>query len=417
MPYDSLSCGMGEERCFWRRKVMKTLYEAYLEIVGDEDILHSLLEFDSDKESGRKIKGIFKNQGKDRCFEHLENSSIELTRSFHSVSLYLLGLHLIGESRFFEQFKNFKHSLSDNYKFTTFPEVKKYCDDKNINTVAAYIWALASLYHDVATSREKLKQPLSESVIRNALPENYLSSCDVFGKKPINYTIFENYKEIDDILKNCSRNNCNGIPTYSDEIINGYFRKRLKDGCIDHGVASGYLFYDALVKNYIKNKEKVVSVNEQGEFSVNELKFRPVHLQLFKYIADAIIVHNIWRYNDKTKSEYDSYGIAIESLQEEKNLFTVEDNPLPFFLCLVDTIEPTKFFYQLSFESVLKGISIDCFGDRIEIQVNKTENFPLSQTIIKEWFSNKLSSMSKWLNVKVHEDKSVEYKIVITTKL
>jgi len=206
-------------------------------------------------------------------------------------------------------------------------------------------------------------------------------------------------------------------PTYCEETINAYFRKRLHDGCIDHGIASGFVFYDSLVKNYLEN-EKDIEKDSEGSFSKElsgdscsiELKYRPEHLLLFRYIADAIIAHNVWRYNVRTQTEYAIYGlIKDDKMKARENKFSIQDNPLVFFLCLVDTIEPTKYFDCIPVGELLAGISLELFENSIRIEVSEelfkkisemNQNGVSSKTV-GSWFKEKIAYMDEWLEVNV----------------
>lgn len=398
---------------------METLKQEYNDLaVANLVVFTDLITHASEQNAEETIKEIFVQHGKGDCFLLIENQNI--TRTFHSVSVYLLG-RLLLEKGFFENTKCFKVNDISDFEFSTsFPGSSGASPLNNKDSkkmVADYIWAFTSLYHDVMTYRENSKITKLINTAENPFitPASFLNFMEIFGKNKIRYTIFDDYQEVNEITKNatlfeCNNNVTEGVvpsPTYSEEIINSYFRKRLHDGCIDHGIASGFIFYDSLVKNYLEKKSKYSPGKPSVTFEDNELTYRPEHILLFKYIADAIITHNVWRYDEDSKPEYAKYGLLDKRLKSRENRFSISENPLLFFLCLVDTIEPTKFFYQSKNENILEGIEIKINGKEIKLKCN----LPVNQQTKNGWFY-KLKSMEDWLELKVEQ--KTDDKIVIS---
>lgn len=386
-----------------------TLKEVYKEAFPDIDgIFRDKNSYNKSVEG--KIKEIFKTHEKEHCFANLENNDkYKFDRSFHSVSVYMLGLYLL-ETKFYSGLDVFSDFCKD-FQFDPFSISKNEQISGGIN----YIWTLASLYHDVVTDREDSKEAAQYANHGNnpfITPETFINISGMFGKEKIIYTIFDENSEIDKITKNTGKTNFEKLP-YSKNQIEGYFRYRLNDGKADHGIVSGYIFYDALVKNYLKKLEKYLGKNplakETDEFnSDNNRKYRPKHLVLFKIIANAIICHNIWRYEKETKLKYFDFGICSEEFESSKNLLTEKENPLLFFLCLADTLEPTKFFYQFDAQKVLEGIEIEADETKLTLSIN--DDFAANCETIEKWFE-KIESMKKWMKINVKrgaDGKSIE---------
>lgn len=356
------------------------------------------------------IKKIFDFHEKDNCFIELGGKGkYKFNRSFHSVSVYMLGLYLL-ETKFYSGLDAFSDFCKD-FQFNPLSAL----NNEQISGGINYIWTLASLYHDVVTSREDSKEAAQYANHGNnpsIAPETFINISGMFGKEKIIHTIFDENPEIDKITKNVGKNGFEKLP-YSKNQIEGYFRYRLNDGKADHGIVSGYIFYDALVKNYLEKLEKYLrdckTAKETDEFnSKNNRKYRPKHLVLFKIIANAIICHNIWRYEKETKLKYFDFGICSEEFESSKNLLTEKENPLLFFLCLADTLEPTKFFHQFDAQKVLEGIEIE--ADETKLTLKIKEDFAANCEIVEKWFE-KIESMKKWMKIDVErgaDGKSIE---------
>lgn len=356
-----------------------------------------------------KIEEIFKTHEKEHCFANLENNDkYKFDRSFHSVSVYMLGLYLL-KTKFYSGLDAFSDFCKD-FQF----EPLSTLNNEQISGGINYIWTLASLYHDVVTSRENSKEAAQYANHGNnpfITPETFINISGMFGKEKIIHTIFNENPEIDKITKNVGKNGFEKLP-YSKNQIEGYFRYRLNDGKADHGIVSGYIFYDALVKNYLEKLEKYLRENpnakETDEFDSKNNRYRPKHLVLFKIIANAIICHNIWRYEKETKLKYFDFGICSEEFESSKNLLTEKENPLLFFLCLADTLEPTKFFHQFDAQKVLEGIEIKADETKLTLSIN--DDFAANCETVEKWFE-KIESMKKWMKINVKrgaDGKSIE---------
>lgn len=384
-----------------------TLRDCYSSLFARKTLLNEFLDFSNiERTSEQKIKSVFKNHDKDSCFVHFESEKYKLNRSFHSVSVYLLGLYLL-ENGLKDVFKDFGVSC-ENFKFTSFNEMNL----KKISGLENYIWTLASLYHDVASDWEHSENAMSFAHFGNNLfivPETFINISEMFGKEKISYTIFDSSKKIDEITKNVkifdkSADENSLVRFLPKNLVEGYFRMRLDKGYADHGIISGYIFYDVLVKNYFEKLDIYLrqkpSFPKDSSFIAENLTYRPEHLLIFRYVACSIICHNIWRYTDKSKLEYFDFGICDEKLAAYKNPILIDKNPLLFFLCLVDTIEPAKCFYQIKPKDVLSGIDIDVDKERILLTIN--DSFSGTSESLEKWF-DKIKSMEQWMKINVQE--------------
>ena len=329
--------------------------------------------------AGRKLKAF------DLGFENEFNIN---GKHQHTVALYFLGLKLkdIIENQL-EQFleKNVKNIKGTNGS------------DSWYNFL--YTWFLTCLYHDTASVIEKSEyknQPIDFFLGANNVSHN------VFYHKPI-----LPYTE---------------LFTYSEGLVRNYF-----DYCIshclkvDHGILGGILLFDRLRKNY-DNAWRDYSLSEDYKlehsyeyFEYKERKWRIEHLDHFAIIADSVIAHNIWFSADKKL--YEHYGLT-PLIISRSNKIESEKRPLLFFLGLLDTMEPVKFFTsdencQITPLDTLKNIDIALVGCN-EIVIKIKEGFVCSN-LRKKWFE-KIKSMEDWLNVSVCEKGSNFCNLTITIK-
>ena len=162
-------------------------------------------------------------------------------------------------------------------------------------------------------------------------------------------------------------------------------------------------------------KDKRAAKSPDGSFSIGNLRYRPCHLLLFKFIADAIIAHNIWHYNNGSEQAYKLWGLEKLSPQ---NRLSLKKNPLAFMLGLLDTIEPVKYFCKddnkIKPKEVLESIDIELSHEMNQqsIIISLTETIDVIN--FDNWFDNKLKDMMDWLDSTVeHIQGTKEIKITI----
>lgn len=154
------------------------------------------------------------------------------------------------------------------------------------------------------------------------------------------------------------------FPTYNSGLINKYFEFRLLDetaGCIDHGIAGGYVFFDTMIKNYIHcyNEASKERNCDFSDFYYNYKAYKIEQFSVFGYVADCIIAHNIW--NGKNNEEvYHKFGLD-SLIGDDYKKISKSSNPYLFLLALSDTLEPLKIFrtINLTVEQLLRRINIE----------------------------------------------------------
>ncbi len=291
----------------------------------------------------------------------------EFGKHVHSASLYLFGKALMPlfEKRVEDKLKEFV----PNYE-------KWYINEIDF----LYIWYLPSIYHDFASCIEKETIRANDSEQRRTL-KFHLENQNIRYSP---YTLFPH--------------KLNEIPfRFSPELIANYFYYRACNAQCEHGIIAGYMFFDRFVKNFLTNVEN--RLDDSGNTIYNGLNWNIGHLTYAAYVADAIICHNIWLGGKAEENTYKQYGLTplLYTVHPESKL-SIENYPLQFMLCLLDTIEPTKrFMNPLSPHEVLESIGME-YGDR---QLSISWNDKIAhQREFSKWH-NGIVNMSDWMCVEV----------------
>ena len=350
--------------------------------------LNSVSEVFSDKSCLSFIEQHYDEGSKKEAFNLVfQKQYQEKGKHQHTVALYLLGLHLK------EQFKGIL-----SYKINELiPGSSTWGDYK-------YTWFLTCLYHDTASCIEQ--RPTTESLTEHQKTlDFYLKEFDV-TYTPFNYV---------PIQLNVS------LTRFPEPLVKNYFHYRMHDNKLDHGIMAGYILFDRLYKNF-SEKTKNKKWGNNKKVIIDGLYYRPEHLDHFAYIADAIICHNIWTASEpKYINIYKNYGLEpliVEGNNQDKKL-NIDDYPLQFLLCLLDSIEPVKRFIEekADVEPPMKAVDVLRM-----FCINRAQNNTIKiswcrcleeqkKTRFKSWLDN-VFGLNKWMDVNVAgEDNSVRITI------
>lgn len=166
------------------------------------------------------------------------------------------------------------------------------------------------------------------------------------------------------------------ISLYYTKRFNGD-EKRL--GKIDHGIASGLILYDALVKNRVKQKDKYgIDDTKYNLYWGDDLD------EFYATSAYSIAIHNIRSGNKELK-------------------FSIDDNPFLFLFWLADTIEPTKCFDCYNPQYVLENIIIEFYSDKKSFTLKNKQGSELDFTK----YQKKIEDLINFLIIEItkNEDK------------
>lgn len=205
-------------------------------------------------------------------------------------------------------------------------------------------------------------------------------------------------------------------PTYTNGVISRYFAYRLcgeNIAKIDHGIAGGYLFFDKLIKNYIKNYVNLFHYYDFYQFcdfydSYSDRQFNIEQFTIFAYVADCIICHNIWsvQLDDIDKfNEYKKYKLD-DFIGKRYPKINLDKNPYLFILSLCDSIDPVKIFNcrnQIDAIDIMEKMNLEYIDNSIEIEFND-DRFG--------YYANRIKELETWLDVSVSENDSSK-KVII----
>ena len=135
---------------------------------------------------------------------------------------------------------------------------------------------------------------------------------------------------------------------------------------VDHGIVGGYLFYDRMIKNYmlayLASNAETGSTQNLSDFHYRNRHFCKEQLNIFSYISDCILSHNIFKQPPDMRALYEEYQL-IDLLEENFKTITFESNPLLYILAVSDTLEPIKAYQQHN-----ANLSAQVVADAIDIE-------------------------------------------------
>lgn len=299
-----------------------------------------------DNKHKKFIEDFLKLSGKIEIINFFQIELDKFERTTHTNSVFFLGC-LFYEKLSFKNKINFKREERDEFSF---------------------IWFLTSLIHDFGYDIENNKKRY-EKVTKNieSLKKHFYIEEDLL-KQPLD-TYSKNMKELIDY-----------IPEYYEKRFDGTIG-RDKNGKIDHGIASGLILYNSLVKNRKDKKDKY------GEIDTNHNLYWGEDLDLFYATS--------------------SYSIAIHNIRSKnKDLkFSIEDDPFLFLLWIADTLEPTKCFECCNPQYVLENIVIEFNSNQNGFTIKNKQNSELDFSKYKK----NIEGLTNFLNIKTNTDNINEF--------
>ena len=359
-----------------------SLFDLYVEAIEKSDfhfpdgVVQQFLSDPSSASARNMMTENLKFRSKSVLLDHLnlEPQSI-FHRSVHSVSVFMLGLAFRAlVIRTIERIAS--RRLTDPDPF-------------------AFLWMLTSLYHDVYSDGE------------HTLSEGNYPSLDSFK-----YSIYQSNAIS---KKLCSRVHFHR-PTYHQETVHSYYAYRCASKSPDHGILSGFKCFDELMKSYLTVQEKVYAANVGDQIDVHEqqgrldyksddcktfqiticehtLEWNQNLIWAYAYVADAIIAHNIWHL------EYSWFPEEIRKKAPGEKKLSPRKDPLAYYLCLIDTIEPIKYFNNCHPKAVIENISMELENNKIIISQSEQRLFDLQSWYYSKFYNSVKDEdqLSLWL--------------------
>lgn len=368
-----------------------SLYDELLKVYENENTHYynriNVNPIKTPNESFQFIKQYFSEGFKSKVFDFPIEKKFKCNgKHKHTVSLYYLGILM----------RDLVEKELEEFL------IKNICknNSKKLGFDFSYIWFLCCLYHDVAYVYENEAIISSDIELKDFLDKELEIKHDVYDSKL----------------------NSSSYKRYPKKLVSNYFKYILIDKDLrkyEHGILGGYLLYDRLIKNYDDKYELLKQHNNKSidynNFIYSELenckKFCIEQHDLFAFISNAIISHNIWLCTNKDDEEkYKKYKLDQLIVNEHNKLSLKKDN-LVFFLALLDTIEPIKQFNNNT-EEVWKNfeINFDKKNKRIKIDIINKDVFNKDET--NKW-NSKIKELEEWSKVKV----KTEGNISLTTSI
>jgi hypothetical protein len=304
--------------------------------------LYKKSPFESEDVAQRFIFDYFQKGEKQSVFD--SKIPINKERDLHSISIFFLGFLL-----------------------------KEVIDLPKLEPDFQYLWFITCLYHDYGYFIEngKKEYPPNQFCISKIKKELAISK---------------------DLLKE------NSNPQFISLTIKNYYRYcRKEHDFINHGIVGGLLLYDRLCKNYSRIKalaiKEKISGAKENDFYYHNLHWSISHFEFYAKVSNAIISHNIWLAEENNMDLYEKYKLK-ELIPSHK--FSYNDDPYVFLIILVDSIEPIKFFNQISPKCILEKIDFEILKEERKIVINildKCLNFG-------KWF-DEIIKLQNWLEIKV----------------
>lgn len=292
------------------------------------------------------IEDFLKLSGKMDINVSFDNILKDFERSIHTNSVFFLGSLLYKKLDFKNKIK-FTRDGRDEFHF---------------------IWFLTSLVHDFGYKIEKNKKDYKEITEDiESFKKHFFIKIDLTKQSVSNYS--KNMKKL-----------IADIPDYYKKRYNGIRNDgSLTEGKIDHGIASGLILYNSLVKNRKKMKK---------QYGENDKKY------------------NLYWGDELDKFYKDSaYSIAVHNIRRENNdlQFSIEEDGFLFLFWLADTIEPTKNFDCCNPQYVLENILIE-FHNKKSFTIKNKENSELDFTSYKKNIKNLESFLGIKVNTEVKDE-------------
>jgi len=308
-------------------------------------------------------------------------------KMFHSVSIFFLGIYLYTESNTIKKYVN-----------EYLDKIKSVVKDKgeDIDIVFPYYWFLTCFYHDLC--------------FEVSIRDEY--DGDFYGYNLWNIEIEKKVKKTLDSLQPLGID----IPQHIKNCVKKYLDYRKDKGNpiehIEHGILGGTYFYHERREKFNKKRDfmggrdSFIDPDTGLHWSTNLLE------QVHSSISWTIISHNIWYPEPDDRKNYIDNHLN-ELLDKPK--VSINRYPLYFFLCLIDTLDPVKYFSdeirrerKISKDEYLKNCDLTMVNDSQFIIQLKGDII-----IYFENYYYKLKGSEYWLGIVV--DKIIEPNSLLVT--
>lgn len=314
------------------------------------------LKIDSEEEFRLFIDKYFKSSGKrDGLFnDTISNEYFQLieNRAYHTVSVFYFGI-IIRKLTYLNRIL-----FNDEVNLPGYPKFP-------------FIWFLTVLFHDFGMIKER----------DGVSFQNFECINDIYSKFELKQRLLESKFQLN-------------IPKTLYDNVEKYFKYRISDKNLDHGVLGGIYMYGKLVETRIMKKREI----EMGTYCGNRLNWDETLNEQYALASSVLCCHNIWLTHE---------GNETFSLYEKHDLLTLDkanfkpvssrDFPLFFLFGLVDTIDPVKAF--------IKNYSLNEIITMIKLKICKRSvrivNSGLDEKSFDNYFNHLSDNLNGWLELEL----------------
>lgn len=300
------------------------------------DDLMRELNIDNANDCREFIRRFFSVSGKSGELNSIEEISLlSGERCQHIVYVFLMGASIYTENSSIQHLIN---QQIDDYE-------EKYHCTSEVNFY--FIWFLCCLFHDLGYVKEESKQLIDKIGFQTG--QKLIGVPKVFQKETI-----EKYWD--------------------------YRQKVYKQN--DHGIYAGITMYKSLCE--------IRSAQEKNSWKNEKLSWEKELEKIYNVASWIVLCHNIWFGHRQKISEckiYKEFNLEKLLLNEREYKIKLNNHPLFFFFCLIDTIEPIK---KVKDPSLLEFIDISFSENKILI----TSNLKCG---CGDAYLNSISGLNDWL--------------------
>lgn len=284
--------------------------------------------------------------------------NIDKVRYQHIVFTFFIGLIIYDNCRTIRT--AIDNNFCDNMMYESALE-------KHEDAPFAYIWFLICMFHDFGYKFENM---------RSTTPHKFSTFTDLVKATSIS--------EGDSMLAHIT-----GVPKFYTNMIEPYFNYRKYEmGKLDHGICGGMVLYRDLCNIRKKKEEQETQAFKNGFW-------KPSLEQIFSYAASVVICHNMF-FESNDSVLYKKYGLTGLMKDEGEYPIKLEECPIFFLFCLVDSIEPIKVVKNVN---LLKRITLEITDRTIKFDTTLTCG---CADILKKNFTSLNSWLCKVENLTIH---------------
>ncbi|MFH7012370.1 hypothetical protein ACHRV5_10885 [Flavobacterium sp. FlaQc-52] len=300
------------------------------------------------------IRRYYRLSGKEEMLQQFGDNMLYDERSFHTNSVFFLGL-LIRENTILKT--HLLNAKKSKLNYPLFP----------------FLWFISILFHDFAMKIEDNSGDFPMLRDLDGLKAYYSIDHDILRQAPA------------------------GTDVELYNLISHYFSHRSLNGKVDHGILAGIYLYDRLVKI---RREKSRRPNQ-------ELSWHHSLEKRYAQAAAAVACHNMWTLpsGHENVPSYTASGLGY-LVQPSFNEISVKNFPLLYLFGITDTIDPIKLYMRDGYnvEDILSNITISFTKKKMRLENALGSPLDFSKLVqksvgLKGWMAVEVENGPEWVTI------------------